>query len=157
MTGLPESTGRSAAAGRSGDSAEQELDNGVQRSRCPEHDHERKTYRSQDHPGISRGRSAVRGQEKAGAQRHRRRAGQQRDRGDGRRAGQERGEGQIDENCAILIRTLEKWTEELEIDRLGKYGITSENIEKIVKKAGLKNNPVNLNNKDIETIILNRL
>jgi alcohol dehydrogenase len=67
------------------------------------------------------------------------------------------GQGQIDENCAILIRTLEKWTEELEIDRLGKYGITSGNIEKIVEKAGLKNNPVNLNDKDIETIILNRL
>ncbi len=67
------------------------------------------------------------------------------------------GEGKIDENCSILISTLEKWTEELKIDRLGKYGITSEHIEKIVKKAGLKNNPVNLNDKDIETIILNRL
>ncbi len=56
-----------------------------------------------------------------------------------------------------LINTLEKWTEELKIDRLGKYGITSEDIEKIVKKASLKNNPVNLIKEDIETIVINRI
>ena len=66
-------------------------------------------------------------------------------------------EGKIDEYCSILINTLEKWTEELKIDRLGKYGITSEDIEKIVKKASLKNNPVNLIKKDIETIVINRI
>jgi len=48
-------------------------------------------------------------------------------------------------------------TEELKIDRLGKYGITSEDIEKIVKKASLKNNPVNLIKEDIETIVINRI
>ena len=66
-------------------------------------------------------------------------------------------EGKIDEYCSILIDTLEKWTEELKIDRLGKYGITSEDIEKIVKKASLKNNPVNLIKDDIETIVINRI
>ena len=39
----------------------------------------------------------------------------------------------------------------------GKYGINIKNIEKIVEKAGLKNNPVNLNKKDIKTILINRL
>jgi alcohol dehydrogenase len=66
-------------------------------------------------------------------------------------------EGKIDVYCSILIETLEKWTDQLKIDRLGKYGITSEDIKIIVKSAGLKNNPVNLTDKDIETIILNRL
>ena len=66
-------------------------------------------------------------------------------------------ERKIDEYCSILINTLEKWTEELKIDRLGKYGITSEDIEKIVKKASLKNNPVNLIKEDIETIVINRI
>ncbi|MBA7532352.1 Long-chain-alcohol dehydrogenase 1 [subsurface metagenome] len=66
-------------------------------------------------------------------------------------------EGKMDEYCLILINTLEKWTEELKIDRLGKYGIISEDIEKIVKKASLKNNPVNLIKEDIETIVINRI
>ena len=66
-------------------------------------------------------------------------------------------EGEVDEYCTILIDTLDKWTKELKIDRLGKYGINSEDIENIVKKAGLKNNPVNLIQEDIETIVMNRL
>jgi alcohol dehydrogenase class IV len=66
-------------------------------------------------------------------------------------------EGKIDEYCHILVDILERWTKELKIDPLGKYGINLENITKIVKNAGLKNNPVNLMDGDIETIILNRL
>ena len=63
----------------------------------------------------------------------------------------------IDEYCSILIETLAKWTIELKINRLGKYGINIENIDKIVEKAGLKNNPVNLNQENIQTILLNRI
>jgi len=66
-------------------------------------------------------------------------------------------EGKIEEYCSNLIDILDKWTKDLKIDRLGKYGIKTEDIEKLVKNAGLKNNPVNLVNKDIETIIGNRL
>ena len=59
--------------------------------------------------------------------------------------------------CSVLIETLEKWTEQLNLDSLGKYGITPKDVEKIVKKTGLKNNPVNLNPKDIKEIVINRI
>ena len=67
------------------------------------------------------------------------------------------GEGEIDTYCSKLISMLDKWTEELKIDRLGKYGLTSDDIEKIVKNASLKNNPVNLTQDDIKILVMNRL
>ncbi|MFX0072372.1 MAG: iron-containing alcohol dehydrogenase [Candidatus Hermodarchaeota archaeon] len=66
-------------------------------------------------------------------------------------------DGKIDEYCTKLIEILDKWTNELSIDRLGKYGITAENMEKIVDKAGLKNNPVNLSKDEIKKVVINRL
>jgi alcohol dehydrogenase class IV len=63
----------------------------------------------------------------------------------------------IDEYCNILIKTLETWTSNLKIEKLRKYGITEEDIEKIVEKTGLKNNPVNLSKEIIGEIIINRL
>jgi alcohol dehydrogenase class IV len=66
-------------------------------------------------------------------------------------------EQEIDKYCSILIEMLDKWTEELKIEKLGKYGLKSSNVEKIVKNASLKNNPVNLTQDDIKIIILNRL
>ncbi|MHA1535632.1 MAG: iron-containing alcohol dehydrogenase, partial [Promethearchaeota archaeon] len=59
--------------------------------------------------------------------------------------------------CSVLIETLERWTEQLNLDTLGKYGIIPKDIEKIVKKTGLKNNPVNLNPEDIKEIVVNRI
>jgi len=59
--------------------------------------------------------------------------------------------------CSVLIETLENWTELLNLDKLGKYGITPKEVEKIVKKTGLKNNPVNLNPEDIKEIVVNRI
>jgi alcohol dehydrogenase len=59
--------------------------------------------------------------------------------------------------CSVLIETLERWTEQLNLETLGKYGITPKDIEKIVKKTGLKNNPVNLNPEDIKEIVVNRI
>ncbi|TFG25744.1 MAG: iron-containing alcohol dehydrogenase [Promethearchaeota archaeon] len=67
------------------------------------------------------------------------------------------GENEIDKYCSILIDTLNKWTTELNIERLGRYGITTGDVEKIVKNAGLKNNPVNLTKEDIKTLVMNRL
>ena len=66
-------------------------------------------------------------------------------------------EGKINEFCLMLIETLEKWTDKLKINRLGKYGITNEDIEKIVEKTSLKNNPVNLSKDYIRNIVINRL
>ena len=59
--------------------------------------------------------------------------------------------------CTILIDTLEKWTNDLNIDRLGKYGITIKDVDIIVEKAGLKNNPVQLRPEDIMEIVRNRI
>ncbi len=59
--------------------------------------------------------------------------------------------------CSILIDALEKWTNDLNIDRLGKYGITIKEVDKIVEKAGLKNNPVQLRREDIMEIVRNRI
>ncbi|MHA1489164.1 MAG: iron-containing alcohol dehydrogenase [Promethearchaeota archaeon] len=73
-------------------------------------------------------------------------------------AGKENPDGnKIQEYCSKLIDLLEKWTEELNIDRLGKYGIKFGDVDKIVKNAGLKNNPVVLTEDDIKTILINRL
>jgi alcohol dehydrogenase len=66
-------------------------------------------------------------------------------------------EGNINEYCTKLINTLEKWTNQLKIDRLDKYGVKKEDIDNIIEKAGLKNNPVNLSKENIKMIILNRL
>jgi len=66
-------------------------------------------------------------------------------------------QGKIDEYCSILVDTLDGWTQDLKLERLRKYGINIKDIEKIIEKAGLKNNPVNLNKKDIKTILINRL
>ena len=66
-------------------------------------------------------------------------------------------EKKIQEYNKKLVETLEKWTTDLRIDRLGKFGINEKNIDRIVEKAGLKNNPVNLSKENIKTILLNRL
>ncbi|MHA1803783.1 MAG: iron-containing alcohol dehydrogenase [Promethearchaeota archaeon] len=66
-------------------------------------------------------------------------------------------EKDIDYYCQVLTDTLRKWTESLQLDKLGKYGITEGDIDKIVEKTGLKNNPVPLTKEDLKTILLNRL
>lgn len=66
-------------------------------------------------------------------------------------------EEKIDYYCSILTNSLDNWTDQLELDRLGKYGIIMEDIDKIISKTGMKNNPVNLKKEDIREIIINRL
>jgi len=63
----------------------------------------------------------------------------------------------IDFYCSLLIEILERWTSDLNIDLLGKYGIKEDDIEKIVNNAGLKNNPVSLTKEDIRKIVGNRI
>jgi len=60
-------------------------------------------------------------------------------------------------NCSVLIENLEEWTEQLNIDSLGKYGISPKDINKIIKKTSLKNNPVHLNPENIKEIVMNRI
>ncbi|MFX0081590.1 MAG: iron-containing alcohol dehydrogenase [Candidatus Hodarchaeota archaeon] len=66
-------------------------------------------------------------------------------------------QGKINKYYSILVDILDEWTKDLKLEPLGKYGINMGDIEKIVDKTGLKNNPVNLNRKDLRTILINRL
>ncbi|MEJ2249196.1 MAG: iron-containing alcohol dehydrogenase [Candidatus Lokiarchaeota archaeon] len=66
-------------------------------------------------------------------------------------------EGRIFEFADKLVEILEQWTRSLKLDKLSKYGIKEVDIEKIVKKASLKNNPVSLNANEIMEIIKERL
>ena len=59
--------------------------------------------------------------------------------------------------CSVLVETLENWTKQLNIERLGKYGITYADIDNIIERTGLKHNPVKLNLEDIKEIVVNRI
>jgi alcohol dehydrogenase class IV len=62
--------------------------------------------------------------------------------------------GNIYENCSTLVKTLDRWTNKLKLERLGNYGIKAEDLKLLIEKTGLKNNPVELNKDDIKTIVL---
>lgn len=63
----------------------------------------------------------------------------------------------IDKNCDCLIEIIESWIEKLRIPRLGEYGLTESDLDKIVEKTGNKNNPVQLTPEQIKQILLSRL
>jgi len=60
-------------------------------------------------------------------------------------------------HCSILVEILENWTKQLNIDLLGKYGITTTDIDNIIERTRLKNNPVHLMREDLNEILLNRI
>ncbi|MEJ6952371.1 iron-containing alcohol dehydrogenase [Natronospora cellulosivora (SeqCode)] len=59
--------------------------------------------------------------------------------------------------CDLLINTLRDWVVELDIPRLGKYGVSEDDLDKIVEKTGIKNNPVELAKEDIKQLLIKRL
>jgi len=63
----------------------------------------------------------------------------------------------ISHYCSILVDVLDNWTKKLNIDRLGQYGITSIDIDSIIEKTSLKNNPVQLMREDLHEILINRI
>ncbi|TXT66214.1 MAG: alcohol dehydrogenase [Promethearchaeota archaeon] len=65
--------------------------------------------------------------------------------------------GELYKYLDLLIETLEKWTNNLEIEKLSAYGIAEDDFDKIIEKASLKNNPVHLSSDDIRKILKNRL
>ncbi len=60
----------------------------------------------------------------------------------GRLLGNPEAPGNPIENCRSLITLLKRWTNRLNMPRLGAYGVTIENIDQIVAGTGQKNNPV---------------
>ncbi len=70
------------------------------------------------------------------------------------------GDGDTDDTesaCDLLIQKLAEWIELLRIPRLGEYGITEADIDRIAAEAGNKNNPVALDTDDIGKILRARL
>ena len=57
----------------------------------------------------------------------------------------------------ILTDSLDILIDRLKIDRLGRFGITSKDLDKIVENTGLKNNPVPLTKQEIKTLVSKRL
>ena len=58
---------------------------------------------------------------------------------------------------SILVDTLESWTKQLNIDRLGKFGVTTSDVDKVIEKTSMKNNPVQLNHENLREILINRI
>ena len=63
----------------------------------------------------------------------------------------------IERYCDLLIDILEEWTTRLNIARLGEYGVSEDDLDKIAQKAGNKNNPIQLDNEQIKQLVGARL
>ena len=63
----------------------------------------------------------------------------------------------INRYCNLLVEIIENWIERLNISRLGDYGVEEKDLDKIVNKAGNKNNPIQLNKNQIKILLKNRL
>lgn len=74
----------------------------------------------------------------------------------GKLFGRERSARQIDIRQAF-IEELYRITEVLELPRLSGYGVTPEDLEKIVGGSSSKNNPVTLNTEEVRSLLLRRI
>jgi len=74
----------------------------------------------------------------------------------GKLLGKAKGDDPI-KNAGMLSDLLMEWTRSLKIPLLGQFGITGNNIDKIVSATGQKNNPVFLKKEDLKDILITRL
>ena len=65
--------------------------------------------------------------------------------------------GGIEDNCDLLIDTLETWTTGLALPRLNSLGLESEHINTLASEAGLKNSPARLSEGEIAGILSERM
>lgn len=59
--------------------------------------------------------------------------------------------------CDLLVGRIDEWTEALRMPRLSQYGARSSDLDRIVRDAGNKNNPVRLADAEIRALLLMRL
>jgi alcohol dehydrogenase len=59
--------------------------------------------------------------------------------------------------CRFFIDVLDQWFDSLEIPFLSDYGMTPKDIDVIVKRTGIKNNPVQLEEQDLKEILSERI
>jgi alcohol dehydrogenase len=64
---------------------------------------------------------------------------------------------QGDEGCKLLIDVLTRWTDQLSMPKLGAFGITENDIPKIIEKTSCKTNPIELTKEEIGKILRERL
>ncbi len=72
------------------------------------------------------------------------------------------GEGKIDDAaaCDALVCRLEAWTQQLNLPRLSKYGMSSTDITRVVancRGSSMKTNPIVLTDAEVATILVERL
>jgi alcohol dehydrogenase len=60
-------------------------------------------------------------------------------------------------NCDFLVETLQAWTETLRLPRLGAYGVTASDLQRIVEKTGNRQNPVQLDADELAGLLSRRL
>ena len=63
----------------------------------------------------------------------------------------------ISTSCDLLLQQLDEWTRKLSIPRLGQYGVSESDLDALAAQAGQKNNPIQLELKDIKAILRARL
>ena len=57
----------------------------------------------------------------------------------------------------LLLQTLDDWTRQLSIPRLGHYGVSESDLDTFAAQTGQKSNPIQLEPKDIKAILRARL
>ena len=63
----------------------------------------------------------------------------------------------VQDACDRLIDVLFEWSDKLNIPRLGAYGITEANLDKIVAEAENRYNPVPLDDIEMKRVLAQRL
>ena len=60
-------------------------------------------------------------------------------------------------NCDYLVAKLKEWTAILDLPRLGAYGITAADLDRIVDKTSNRHNPVKLDRQELRELLSRRL
>lgn len=66
-------------------------------------------------------------------------------------------EGHGRQGCELLIELLITYTQKLAIPKLSDYGISRDDLERILRDSGNKNNPVELSSEEMSKIIMARI
>lgn len=74
----------------------------------------------------------------------------------GQRLSQESGKSD-DYYCDVLVAILEEWTEQLNLPRLGDFGIQPSDLEKILDETHNRNNPIELTRDEIRAFVETRI
>ena len=61
------------------------------------------------------------------------------------------------EYAMFFINILERLVEELQLPRIGKFGLDEKHIDKVINATSQKNNPVALDNNELKEILISRL